>query len=238
MTLSTSQIALLAAAWLAYAAVHSVLASLTVKRRVALRFPGAVRSYRLIFNAVAVVLLVPPVWLTFAWRGPLLWRWSGGWAWLADGLALAAIAGFVWSTRYYDMKVFAGTAQWRSREATANEDGTLQLSPLHRYVRHPWYAFALVILWTRDMDGARLTSTVCITLYFWLGSLLEERKLLEFHGDAYARYRQRVNGLVPWPGKILGAAEADALVRNAAEAHETPRAVVHDGMPGTSPPSQ
>lgn len=229
MTLSTSHIAVLAAAWLAYAVVHSVLASLTVKRRIAARFPGAARGYRLLFNAVAFVLLVPPLWLTFAWRGPLLWRWSGGWGWLADALALAAIAGFVSSTRYYDMKVFAGTAQWRSREATPSDDGALRLSPLHRYVRHPWYAFALVILWTRDMDAARLTSTICVTLYFWLGSLLEERKLLEFHGDAYARYRQRVNGLVPWPGKILGAAEADALVRDAQALHGKPHAGRRDG---------
>lgn len=225
MTLSISQIAVLATTWLAYAVVHSVLASLTVKQRIAARFPDAARGYRLLFNAVAVVLLVPPLWLTFAWRGPLLWRWSEGWGWLADGLALAAVAGFVWSTRYYDMKVFAGTAQWRDREATATDDGALRLSPLHRYVRHPWYAFALVILWTRDMDAARLTSTICVTLYLWLGSLLEERKLLEFHGDAYARYRQCVNGLVPWPGKILSAAEAEALARDAQAAHGEP----HDG---------
>lgn len=225
MTLSLAQFAVLAAAWLAYAVVHSALASLAVKRRIEARFPGAARAYRLMFNAVAVVLLVPPLWLTFAWHGPLLWRWSGGWAWLADGLALAALAGFVRSMRYYDMKVFAGTAQWRRRDATASDDGALRLSPLHRYVRHPWYAFALVILWTRDMDAARLTSTICISLYFWLGSLLEERKLLEFHGDAYARYRQRVNGLVPWPGKILGAAEADALVRDA----QAPQGKPQDG---------
>lgn len=223
MTLSTSQIATLAATWLAYAVVHSLLASLAVKRRVAARFPAAMPGYRLMFNVVALVLLVPPLWLTFAWRGPLLWSWNGGWAWLANGLALAAVAGFVWSTRHYDMKVFAGTSQWRAGAAAVEERGALRLSPLHRYVRHPWYAFALVILWTRDMDAARLTSTICITLYFWLGSLLEERKLLVFHGEAYARYRRRVNGLVPWPGKILDAAEAEELVRDAQEPHDERR---------------
>jgi len=215
MTLSTAQIATLGVAWLAYAAVHSLLASLAVKRWFARRFPGAMPGYRLGFNLVALVLLVPPLWLTFEWRGPQLWRWSGGGAWLANALALAALAGFVWSLRYYDMKVFAGTSQWRAGDAAAEEHGALRLSPLHRYVRHPWYALALVILWTRDMDEARLVGTICITLYFWLGSRLEERKLLVFHGDAYARYRRRVNGLVPWPGRILGAADAEELVRGA-----------------------
>lgn len=214
--LSPGETAALVVAWVAYGMIHSALASRTAKRIVARRFPAAMRGYRLAFNALAVVLLAPPLWLTFAWRGPLLWRWSGGWNWLADGLALAAVAGFVWSLRWYDMSVFAGTSQWRSRRSGIDDGGPLALSPLHRYVRHPWYALALVILWTRDMDAARLVSTVCITLYFWLGSRLEERKLLAYYGDAYARYRRRVNGLVPWPGKILGKTEARAIVADGA----------------------
>lgn len=217
--LSPAQTAALVLTWIAYGAVHSALASLAVKRVVARRFPAAMRGYRLAFNVLAVVLLVPPLWLTFAWRGPLLWHWSGGWGWLADGLALAAVVGFVWSLRWYDMSVFAGTAQWRSRHGGIDDGGPLALSPLHRYVRHPWYALALVVLWTRDMDAARLVSTVCITAYFRLGSLLEERKLLAFYGEAYAHYRRRVNGLVPWPGKILGKAEAEAIAAEGSTAN-------------------
>lgn len=211
MTLSTDRILALLLCWLAYAALHSLLASLWFKRWVAACWPRLAPGYRLAFNALALVLLVPPLWLTFAWRGPLLWSWEGGWAWLADGLALAAVAGFVWSTRYYDMAVFAGSRQWRTRHGAAEDPGGLSLSPLHRHVRHPWYSLALVILWTRDMDEARLVSALCITLYLWLGSLLEERKLLAFHGEAYARYRARVPGLVPWPGRSLSADEARAL---------------------------
>ena len=117
----------------------------------------------------------------------------------------------MWSTRYYDMAVFSGRTQWQSRHRAAEDPGGLRLSPLHRYVRHPWYSLGLLILWTRDMDEARLISTLCITLYLWLGSLLEERKLLAVHGEAYARYRERVAGLVPLPGHILSAQEAQAL---------------------------
>lgn len=76
------------------------------------------------------------------------------------------------------------------------------------------------------MDEARLVSTQCITLYLWLGSLLEERKLLAFHGAVYADYRRRVAGLVPWPGRILRREEARALearARTAAAAEVQPR---------------
>lgn len=210
--MSGMQAVALALCWLGYGALHSLLASLGVKEAVARRFPAAMRGYRLAFNIAAAVLLIPPVVLTFLWRGPLLWQWRGGWAWVADALALAAVAGVVWSSRYYELAEFAGTAQWRARETGSVEQTSLRLSPLHRYVRHPWYALALIVLWTRDMDSARFVSALCITLYFAVGLRFEERKLLAFHGRAYARYRARVNALVPWPGRILTAAEARALV--------------------------
>jgi protein-S-isoprenylcysteine O-methyltransferase Ste14 len=216
MQLSSTQLAALVLTWAAYGAIHSALASLTLKRAVERRWPDAMRAYRLTFNVLAVVLLMPPVWMAFAWGGPLLWRWTGAWAWAANGLALAAVAGFVWTARHYAMDSFSGLAQWRGRDAAVEDGEPLHISPIHRYVRHPWYFFGLVILWTRDMDEARLVSALCITSYLWIGSLLEDRKLVALHGDAYARYRRRVGGLLPLPGRRLSRAEAHALSGRAA----------------------
>jgi len=215
MHLSALQIAVLVSGWALYALIHSLLASIAVKRRIAKRWPAALRAYRIVFNVLSLLLLLPLLAALVVWRGPLLWTWSGPWAWLANGFALAALAGFVWSLRYYDTGVFSGLAQWRERRTGIDDGERFNLSPLHRYVRHPWYALALVILWTRDMDEVRLVSAICISLYLWLGSLLEERKLLVLHGDVYARYRRRVNGLIPWPGRVLDAAEARQLVATA-----------------------
>ncbi|MGL1834431.1 methyltransferase family protein [Rhodocyclaceae bacterium SMB388] len=212
MYLSVLQIAALVFGWALYALIHSLLASTCVKRRIGDRWPGALRGYRLAFNLLSLLLLLPLLAALVAWRGPMLWVWPGPWAWVADGLALTALAGFFWSLRYYDTGVFSGFAQWRERPTGIDDGERFTLSPLHRYVRHPWYALALVMLWTRDMDEVRLVSALCISLYLWLGSLLEERKLLVQHGDVYARYRRRVNGLIPWPGRVLDAPEADRLV--------------------------
>jgi len=79
-------------------------------------------------------------------------------------------------------------------------------------VRHPWYFLGLVLIWTRDMDPAFLLSASAMTLYFVVGSLLEERKLIRYHGEVYRRYRKRVPGLIPLPWKYLPAEEADRLV--------------------------
>jgi hypothetical protein len=61
------------------------------------------------------------------------------------------------------------------------------------------------------MDPAFLTTAVMITLYFVLGSRLEERKLLVYHGDVYRRYRRLVPSLVPLPWRYLTREQADNL---------------------------
>jgi protein-S-isoprenylcysteine O-methyltransferase Ste14 len=86
------------------------------------------------------------------------------------------------------------------------------ISPLHRWVRHPWYFLGLVILWTRDMDGVRLVSSLVISGYFVIGSRLEERKLLVYHGERYRRYCQQVAGLLPLPWRYLTARQAERLM--------------------------
>jgi hypothetical protein len=46
------------AAWLAYFIVHSLLASLAVKKWIAARWPDFMPAYRLAFNMIALVLLL------------------------------------------------------------------------------------------------------------------------------------------------------------------------------------
>lgn len=207
----TWHLLLLAALWLGYFALHSLLASLAVKRRVAARWPRAMPAYRLAYNGLAVLLLAPPAWLILTWDGPLLWSWSGPWTWLAHGLALLALGLFAWSLAGYDSGEFSGLRQWRTGRRGVADDETLHITTLHRFVRHPWYFCALLLIWTRDMDAARLLSALLATGYFIVGSRLEDRKLVAFHGEAYSRYLARVPGLVPWRGQALAGKEAREL---------------------------
>ncbi|MEN8213729.1 MAG: hypothetical protein ABFR19_05135 [Pseudomonadota bacterium] len=207
----TTQLVILILGWIAYFLLHSLLASLMVKRRVARCCPGWMPAYRLLFNFTAVILLLPLLWLTYSIDAHPLWRWSGAWGWLADSLALLAIAGFVWTTRYYQSGEFIGTRQLRERETRVEEQEHLHISPVHRYVRHPWYLFALMLMWSRDMNLPLLITVSMASLYFLFGSRLEERKLLSYYGEAYARYRERVPGLFPLPWRHLGREEAREL---------------------------
>lgn len=205
-----TELALIAAAWLAYGFIHSWLAANRVKDWVERHWPGLAPTYRLAYNGLAVLLIVPPLWLSLDYPGPPLWRVP---PWIAWPAAALAVAGFVWSLRWYDMGEFIGLRQWRRGDGREQEG--FVLSPLHRHVRHPWYSLGLLLLWTRDLNAAWLTTAVALTLYVLIGSRLEERKLIARYGDAYRRYRQRVPGLIPWPGCRLDAAEAQALRQSA-----------------------
>jgi len=205
--------ALLLICWIGYFSLHSILASLAVKRRVAATWPNLMPYYRLVFNILAVLLLLPILWLSYRDPGPMLWRWQGIAAWLANGLALAAVFGFWLSLKSYDMQEFLGFRQLKFHIRRIEDQERFHLSWFHRYVRHPWYFFGLVMVWTRDMSAATLLSSMMITVYFIVGSRLEEKKLLVYHGDTYRRYMARVPGLIPLPWKSLTEKEAEALLK-------------------------
>jgi len=199
--------------WLAYAAVHSLLAASAFKAWLMRRWPCVTPYYRLAYNVMATLLLLPLVWATYTLPGEPLWRWRGAGAWIANGLAVAALAGIWYASRTYDMAEFLGLRALHEKRSTTQESAPFCISPLHRHVRHPWYALALVLIWTRDMNAPFLVSALAITLYLIIGARLEERKLLARFGDAYRDYMQRVPGLIPLPGRRLTADEATLLVR-------------------------
>ncbi len=196
----------LAIGWILYAALHSLLADLGVKAAVSKHFPGFTPWYRLAFNGIALLTAIPLMWLMRVVPGAELWAWQGAWAWLANGLAIAALFGAMQSSKAYAMNDFLGLGVLGGDKAI--ERDVFRLSTAHRFVRHPWYSFGLVIVWTRDLNSAMLVSALAITLYFIVGSWLEEQKLIAIHGDTYRRYRERVPGLLPLPWKWLNRQEA------------------------------
>ncbi len=200
-------------AWLGYFALHSLLAATVVKAWIARRWPKCAPGYRVAFNALAVVTLLPVLWLVHDTQSAWLWQWRGAWAWLADVLALLALLCFFVSIRAYDMGEFFGLRQLEKGDADVPV--IFAVSPLHRFVRHPWYCIGLVLIWTRDMNQPFLISALAITAYLFVGSKFEESKLVECYGETYRRYMAAVPGLIPLPWKYLSAKEAAALASRA-----------------------
>jgi protein-S-isoprenylcysteine O-methyltransferase Ste14 len=201
----------LALFWLLYCILHSLLATLRVKHWVARQHPDWLPAYRLIFNLLAVLLLTPGAWLTYQYPGVMLWQWQGVAAWIVNGIAGIALLGLLFSSPY-DLQAFLGLRQRQTRTDRVEDEESFRISPLHRFVRHPWYFLGLLLIWTRDMNQSMLLSGIMLTLYLIIGSRLEEHKLLVYHGDVYREYMARVPGLFPLPWKFLRQDEADLLL--------------------------
>lgn len=196
----------LALGWLLYALVHSLTASMRCKAFCRRRWPNFFAIYRLLYNGLAVVLLIPLAVLSMQSPGPQLWTWAGAAAWLLNGLAVLVVVAFLRGGSGYDLIAFLGL-----RPQPAAGAPRLVISQWHRFVRHPWYSLALVLIWTRDMNAASLVSASAITLYFVIGSRLEEDKLVAEFGERYREYQRRVPSLVPLPWRVLSKDEARRL---------------------------
>lgn len=198
--------------FLSYFILHSFTASIAMKHWIAQRWPNVMPWYRLAFNGLAIVLTIPLLVVMFLFPGETLWQWQGIGFYLTSALAMLAVVAFIYSLQHYDLSEFWGTRQLKEGIHSVNDQESFHISPFHRYVRHPWYFFALVIIWTRDVSTVQLLVYSLVTAYFVLGSKLEERKLIAYHGEVYRKYQQKVAGVFPLPWKTLSAKQAQELI--------------------------
>jgi len=211
-TIDYSQILTIVSLWCGFFTIHSFTASLTLKQWVANHFIGVMPAYRLLFNGLSALLLVPILLLSYLWRSEPLWHWNTPLFWITTLISVITAIAFVISIRYYDMSEFIGSRQWRERISAVEDQEQFVIGDFHRYVRHPWYTMAIIIIWCRELDPIMLTSATMITLYFIIGSRLEERKLIQYHGEIYHHYQQLVPGLIPRPWRYLTRLEAVELI--------------------------
>ena len=192
--------------WCSYFVLHSLLASQMFKAFISQKLPHIFPRYRLFYNLIALITLVPIAIIHFQDHSDLILLWPQSIQPLTTAASLAALAGFVWSLKYYDMAAFSGI------RINSKQKEKLSISPMHRYVRHPWYLFALIIIWSRDQSSIQLVSSVMVTLYFFIGARLEEKKLRQEHGQSYEEYMSHVPGIIPQPWKRLSTDQAKQIL--------------------------
>jgi protein-S-isoprenylcysteine O-methyltransferase Ste14 len=139
----------------------------------------------------------------------IAWQWQPipGVVWQVEGIAAVAIYGIAalgWlivlaSTfiiDHFDLFGLRQTACYAfRREYRPPRYKEVQL---YRYCRHPLMLGFLVAFWaTPTMTASHLLFAAVCTGYILAAIRIEERTLVELHGEAYEDYRRRVPALIP-----------------------------------------
>jgi protein-S-isoprenylcysteine O-methyltransferase Ste14 len=175
---------------------HSLAASLTFKEKAAQIFgSGFMRLYRLLYNGFALITFLPVMALVAALPSQTLYSVPSPWNYVMSAAQGAAAFMLLVAVLQTDALHFAGLKQLFEVEPK----GSLVTSGLYKIVRHPIYTFSLLFLWfTPSMSDNSLAFYIGVTLYFIIGAMFEERKLLSEFGEEYAAYKKSTAMLIPF----------------------------------------
>lgn len=181
-----------------YGALHSFLAANQVKRAVAqgIGQPAYDRFYRLFFSIVGAVTFLPVLALGASLPDQAIYTITSPWNFLARGGQLLALIGLAMGVLQTSALSFIGLRQVFDGSDAAPDK--LIVNGLYRWVRHPLYTCTLLFLWLNPvMTWNVLALNLGVTLYMWIGSIFEERKLVDQFGEAYVEYRKKTPRIVP-----------------------------------------
>lgn len=176
---------------------HSVMIRTSFQTRLARIIP---RHYHPSTYAIASGVALAAMVLLWQPSRTILYHADGLLSLLTRAVAALAVAGFAWGVRALKNFDTFGLEPIKAhlRGRPLRTTNFIVRGP-YRWVRHPLYFFMLVLFWSFP-DGAldRLLFNGLWTVWVIIGTLLEEKDLVETFGEEYRRYQQTVPMLFPW----------------------------------------
>lgn len=189
---------------IAYGAFHSLLAANTIKAFV-LNLIGKrayLGLYRLFYNSIATITLLPILVIVAINSGNTIWQIDAPLRYPLIVIQVIGLVGLSVSLLQIDGMRFLGLRQaaaWLNGDKLPLSEEPLQRGGVYALVRHPLYLFSLLFIWPNATMTVRLLAfNIGITVYFVLGSLLEEQKLRQAFGPTYEQYQSEVPWLIPF----------------------------------------
>ena len=188
--------------WTLWCSLHSGLISARATQFLKPRLGKGFQFFRLGYNVLALVSLIPILiysqslrtLVLFSWDGPLFLPWIFLW--------ILTLIILVWGAKAYDLRQFSGIAQALSPAPSSQSQPDppgLSTQGILGLVRHPWYLAALIFIWirSREIHLSMVLENLVLTLYIFIGAWLEERKLVMALGDTYRSYQEKVSMFFP-----------------------------------------
>lgn len=186
-----------------FAVSHTILASSKIKTRLKEKLGDRIAFYRMFYNGVSLISFI--IFYTLSPKPDIIiYDLQFPYDIIVFVLQVSALAGFFIAGSQTNFKEFLGITQilrYTRNEYNVNdldEKQTLTTEGLYKYSRHPVYLFAILFLALRpSMDLFYLVFLVCMIVYFYAGSVYEERKLISNFGDKYLEYKKNVPRIFP-----------------------------------------
>ncbi len=183
--------------FLAFALIHSVLATDHAKERAEKILKSNFRFYRIIYNTISFLTAAPAFYVW--WISSSLSSSSNSFIyilpeWISPFLTLLqllAIGLFGYALFQNDLLEFAGLRK-KKNDSKPITDG------VYRIVRHPQYTALIILMFSQNrMTVLDLTAAVLVSFYCIIGAFIEEKRLVSSYGDRYRKYQQEVSMFVP-----------------------------------------
>ena len=179
--------------------IHSLMASLTVKKAFR-RWLGKdiIRVYRFAYNLFAIISFLPILWLMATLPDRRIYAIPFPWVIFSlVGQALAIIPLLVGLSQTGTWE-FIGLRQLLIKEKEDDNPHELVIHGVYQQVRHPLYTAGLLFIWlTPVMSLNILTVFFILTVYTVIGAYLEERRLWQEFGQVYLEYKTKTPMFIP-----------------------------------------
>ncbi len=181
-----------------YGGLHSLLASRRFKAALLRRFgQAALRWHRFLFSVMGGLTILPVLALTLLLPDREIYVVEKPFSWLLNLLRLAGLIGLIYGVLQTGFMNFIGLDRVLD-PAAAEKPPRFVTNGLYRWVRHPLYTSAMLLMWaTPNLSWNTLAFNLGVSAYLVIGSIYEEQKLLDEFGSAYEEYRQRTPGFLP-----------------------------------------
>ena len=181
---------------------HSVMARPAFKERWTKIVPKSIErsTYVLISSALLILLYWQwrPMTGQVIWEANAVWAQNLLWAVFFGGFGIVLLSSFI--IDHFDL--FGLRQVWLNMRQKEYTSSGFKVTFFYKFVRHPLYVGWIMSFWgTPRMTLGHLMFAVGMTAYIMIAIRYEERDLVKFLGDDYAKYREKVPMLIPKLGK-------------------------------------
>ena len=181
-----------------FGAGHSIMASMWLKAAIARCCKkNFERFYRLLYNLIAGITILPVLGLVVILPDQTLYRIPYPWALVTLAVQGLSLWGMVKTMGRSGAGRFLGIEQFLSRNPSEHKE-ELVTDGWYEFVRHPIYLFSLFFIWLMPVMSMNILGlNIGLTIYLFIGTLFEERKLEAAFGEPYVRYKQKTPMIIP-----------------------------------------